>query len=86
VKGAQKFGSQFHRLGTQTNSIGLVRRIGPSPAYVGGLVLLSFCYVSLRWLLEFVALRARSKEFEIIVLRPELTILRRTTPSGAHHG
>jgi putative transposase len=45
-------------------------------------VLVSLCYVSLRWLLEFVALRARSKEFqelEIIVLRHELAILRRTT-------
>jgi putative transposase len=45
-------------------------------------VLVSLCYVSLRWLLEFVALRARSQEFqelEIIVLRHELAILRRTT-------
>jgi transposase InsO family protein len=45
-------------------------------------VLASLCYVSLRWLLEFVALRARSKEFqelEIIVLRHQLAILRRTT-------
>jgi transposase InsO family protein len=45
-------------------------------------VLVSLCYVSLRWLLEFVALRARSKasqELEIIVLRHELGILRRTT-------
>jgi putative transposase len=45
-------------------------------------VLVSLCYVLLRWLLEFVALRARSKEFqelEIIVLRHELAILRRTT-------
>jgi hypothetical protein len=45
-------------------------------------VLVSLCYVSLRWLLEFVALSARSKEFqklEIIVLRHELAILRRTT-------
>ena len=42
----------------------------------------SLCYVLLRGLLEFVALRARSKEFkdlEIIVLRHELAILRRTT-------
>jgi hypothetical protein len=42
-------------------------------------VLVSLCYVSLRWLFEFVALRARSKEFqelEIIVLRHELAILR----------
>jgi transposase InsO family protein len=45
-------------------------------------VLVSLCYVLLRWLLEFVALRARPKEFkdlEIIVLRHELAILRRTT-------
>ena len=35
-------------------------------------MVVSLCYVLLRWLLEFVALRARSKEFqelEIIVLR-----------------
>ena len=66
----------------KTNSIGLLRRIGPSPGYEGGFVLVSLCYVLLRWLLEFVALRARSKEFqelEIIVLRHELAILRRTT-------
>jgi putative transposase len=45
-------------------------------------VLASVCYVVLRWLLEFVALRARSREcneLEIIVLRHELAILRRTT-------
>ena len=45
-------------------------------------MLLSLCYVLVRWPLEFVALRARSKEFqelEIIVLRHELAILRRTT-------
>jgi len=45
-------------------------------------VLVSLCYVSLRWLLEFVAWRARSQEFqelEIIVLRHELAIFRRTT-------
>jgi len=45
-------------------------------------VLVSLCYVSLRWLLEFVVLRARSKEFkelEIVVLRHEVAILRRTT-------
>src|SRR5881628_1556146 len=40
------------------------------------------CYMLPRWLFEFVALRARSKEFqelEIIVLRHELAIVRRTT-------
>ncbi len=45
-------------------------------------MLVSLCYVLLRWLLEFVALRVRSTEFkdlEIIVLRHELAILRRTT-------
>jgi putative transposase len=39
------------------------------------------CYMLLRWLFEFGALRARSREFkelEIIVLRHELAILRRT--------
>ena len=44
-------------------------------------MLVSLCYVLVRWLLEFVALRARSKEcqeLEIIVLRHELAILRRT--------
>ena len=44
-------------------------------------MLVSLCYVVLRWLLEFVALRGRSKEFkdlEIIVLRHELAILQRT--------
>jgi putative transposase len=49
---------------------------------VGGFVLVSVCFVLLRWLLEFVALCARSKEFkelEIIVLRHELAILRRRT-------
>jgi hypothetical protein len=42
----------------------------------------SFCYVLLRWLLEFVTLCAKSKDFkdlEIIILRHELAILRRTT-------
>ena len=41
-------------------------------------MLVSLCYVSLRWLLEFVVLRARSKEFkelEIVVLRHEVAIL-----------
>ena len=45
-------------------------------------MLVSFCYVLLRWLLEFVALYGRSKDFtelEIIVLRHELAVLRRTT-------
>jgi transposase InsO family protein len=45
-------------------------------------VLVSFCYVLLRWLLEFVAMRLGSKEFlelEVVVLRHELAILRRKT-------
>jgi hypothetical protein len=44
-------------------------------------VLVSLCYGLLRWLLEFVVLRVRSREFkdlEIVVLRHELAILRRT--------
>jgi putative transposase len=42
----------------------------------------SLCYVLLRWLLEFAAMRVGSKEFmelEIVVLRHELAILRRKT-------
>jgi putative transposase len=45
-------------------------------------VLASVCYLVLRWLFEFVGLRAWSKErkeLEIIVLRHELAIVRRTT-------
>jgi putative transposase len=45
-------------------------------------VLVSFCYVLLRWLLEFVVLRVRPeelKDLEIVVLRHELAILRRST-------
>jgi putative transposase len=45
-------------------------------------VLVSLCYVFLRWFVGCLALRARSREFkelEIIVLRHELAILRRTT-------
>jgi hypothetical protein len=65
--------------------------LGRHRANAGGFVLVSFCYVLLRWLLECVALRARSSEFkdlEIVVLRHELAILRRTRrgppiPSGA---
>jgi putative transposase len=43
-------------------------------------VLVSLCYLALRWLLQLVALRVRSqdwKELEIVVLRHELAILRR---------
>jgi putative transposase len=46
-------------------------------------VLASVCCVLVRWLLEFVALCAQSrelKELEIIVLRHELAILRRRAP------
>jgi putative transposase len=45
-------------------------------------VLMLFCYVLLRWLLELLTLRPRSdafKDVEIIVLRHELAILRRST-------
>src|SRR4030095_16826065 len=53
-----------------------MRRMG----YAGGFVLVSFCYLVLRRLLQLAALRVRSndfKELEIIVLRHELAILRR---------
>jgi len=43
-------------------------------------VLLSFCYMVLRWALQFTVLCFRSadfKELEIVVLRHELAILRR---------
>ena len=53
-----------------------MRRIG----YAGGFVLVSFCYLVLRGLLQLAALRVRSndfKELEILVLRHELAILRR---------
>jgi putative transposase len=45
-------------------------------------VLVSLCYLVLRWLLQLVTLRVRSdewKELEIVVLRHELAILRRQT-------
>jgi putative transposase len=45
-------------------------------------VFFSLCYVVLRWVLQLAALRGRSndcKELEIVVLRHELTILRRRT-------
>ena len=48
--------------------------------YAGGFVLVSFCYLVLRRLLQLAALRVRSndfKELEIVVLRHELAILRR---------
>src|SRR5688572_2732189 len=53
-----------------------MRRIG----YAGGFVLVSFCYLVLRRLLQLTALRVRSNDFielEIVVLRHELAILRR---------
>jgi hypothetical protein len=46
--------------------------------YAGGIVLVSFCYLVLRRVLQLAALRVRSndfKELEIVVLRHELTIL-----------
>ena len=45
-------------------------------------MLVSPCYLVLRWLLQLVAFRVRSdewKELEIVVLRHELAILRRQT-------
>jgi hypothetical protein len=50
-----------------------MRRIG-----YGGFVLVSFCYLVLRRLLQLAALRVQSKDFkelEIVVLRHELAIL-----------
>src|SRR4029453_13361605 len=62
-----------------TNRLGLCVELGL--ARLGGrLLLVLFCYVLLRWLLELVTLRPRSdafKDLEIIVLRHELAIFRR---------
>jgi hypothetical protein len=72
-----KFGHLFHRLGTQTNSR-LVPRIGLYPGYVEGFVLVlrvARC-CSNSWLCT---LGRRLSGLEIIVLRHELGILRRTT-------
>ena len=43
---------------------------------------MSLCYVLIRWLLQSIALGGRSKEFkelELVAMRHELAILRRTT-------
>jgi hypothetical protein len=51
----------------------------PTIGYTGGFVLVSFCYLVLRRVLQLAALRVRSndfKELEIVVLRHELAILR----------
>jgi hypothetical protein len=56
--------------------------MGTLPNYPGGFVLVSLCYLVLRWLLQLVVLRVQSnewKELEIVVLRHELAILRRQT-------
>jgi hypothetical protein len=56
----------------------LVRRMGRYLATPGGFVIVSFCYLLLRRLLQLVALRVRSnewKELEIVVLRHELPYL-----------
>ena len=56
--------------------------MGRLSGYAGGFVFLSLCYVVLRRVLQLAALRVRSNEFkdlEIVVLRHELTILRRRT-------
>jgi hypothetical protein len=45
-------------------------------------VILSLCYVALRWMLQLAVLRVRSsvcKDLEIVVLRHEIAILRRRT-------
>src|SRR5262245_14560698 len=68
-------GLNNQRINRACVELGLVRRRGR-------LLLVLFCYVFLRWLLALVTLRPRSdafKELEIIVLRHELAILRRTT-------
>jgi transposase-like protein len=57
--------------------------------HAGGVVLVSFCYVVLRRLLQLAALRVRSndfKELEIVVLRHELAILRDTQDLLAQRG
>jgi hypothetical protein len=49
-------------------------------------LLVSFCYLTLRQVLQLVALRVRSndaKDLEILVLRHELAVLRRRTPRPA---
>src|SRR5712664_3308203 len=59
-----------------------MRRIRRLSGDAGGPVLLSLCYVVLRWVLQLAVLRLRSndlKELEIVVLRNELAILRRRT-------
>ena len=48
----------------------------------------SLCYGLMCWLLEFVVLRVRSEEFkelDVVVLRHELALLRRTTRRPAIH-
>src|SRR5258708_36770760 len=61
----------------------LVRRVEWSggPAFSGGFVFLSLCYVVLKWLLQLAVLRTRSNDFkdlEIAVLRHELAVLLRS--------
>ena len=65
----------MHFVGPGVKQTGADARIG-----YGGFVLVSFCYLVLRRLLQLAALRVRSndfKELEIVVLRHELAILRR---------
>ena len=62
MKGAE---TRIVTLRRHHESTGPVRRIGPFPDYAGGFVLMSLCYVLLRWIFEFAAVRARSREFTI---------------------
>jgi putative transposase len=64
-----------------TDPLALLGRIGRKLA-TEAQVVVSFLYVLLRWLFELIVLRVRStelKELEIVVLRHEVTILRRKT-------
>src|SRR5262245_30846615 len=58
------------------------------PGYSGGLVFFSLCYVVVRWVLQFAAVRVQAndlKELELVVLRHELAILRRRTRRPGIH-
>ena len=58
----------------------MLKNTGQSLTALEALVLLSVCYVALRWVVQLTVLRFRSNEFkdlEIVVLRHELGVLRR---------